>query len=517
MTTVGLAPVPFPPDSPLSEGGPSSILLNPYDRPVILEKETTTSRSAWTMGMNIGMGMGHHHRGRAPPPAVKLVVPPPTITTHVVTPPSGQASPSADGDKSPRIRFAPLPDPNRPRSLSTGHNIGHKVSEGPNGEREYTLELRNMSMDDEACNDNAVDEEAVSGEEDDSDHEDYDWELDSRRKSWATAMSMGSMGSKGMGSAAWSGTKKLVGLKTVNDSATKKTKGSGSFSSTASPMNAMFLSPGRRGSAASTGSNSSSGHRRTASGESRPAPPSGKMLNGRVYGARRASEAAALEKMRREANEPEFVEWGGGGGVGSTRTKKSSHTDPTLSRSLGSKSPFDDDDGGGMSWVRKRREERERKAREAELAAAASAKAPDAEVEGNPGMSPGHRRESVSSISSSGSQREKPTLPLTPHDPHSELSGAFADFAGFGASTPKRQTTLEVAPDARAEDHDEVQHLHTIKIPHARFRRRSEIDDEEEEEVTNSDFEDDDDDDEVALVGRKCAAAAGVEVLARHF
>ncbi|BEI87131.1 hypothetical protein CcaverHIS002_0704770 [Cutaneotrichosporon cavernicola] len=513
MTSIGFAPAPFPPESPVSEVGPSSILLNAYDCPNILEKETTSSKSAWTMGMNIGMGMGNHNnRGRAPPPAVK--VPPPAITTTVVPPSPNPLSSTSDGDKSPRIRFAPLPDPTRPRSLSTGHNVGHKVSEGPNGEREYTLELRNMTMDDEACNDNAVDEESISDEDDHSDHEDYDWELDNRRKSWAAAMSMGSMSSKGMGSA-WSGTKKLVGLKSHHESAAKKSKASGSFGSSTTPVNAMFLSPGRRGSAASTGSNSSSGHRRTASSEIR-APPTAKMLNGRVYGARRASEAAALEKVLREANEPEFVEWGAGGGVGSTRKNKPVTSDSTLSRSLGSKSPFDDDDGGGMSWVRKRREERERKAREAALAEASATKAPDVVVEGNPGMSPGHRRESVSSISSSGSQREKPTLPLTPHDPHTELSGAFADFGGFGASTPKRQTTLEVAPDAKAEEHDEEQHLHMIKIPHARFRRRSEVDDEEEEEVTNSDF-DEDDDEEVALVSQKCAAAAGVEVLARHF
>jgi hypothetical protein len=103
-------------------------------------------------------------------------------------------------------------------------------------------------------------------------------------------------------------------------------------------------------------------------------------------------------------------------------------------------------------------------------------------------------------VSSNGSHREKTTLPLTPHDPHSELSGAFAEFGGFGASAPKRQGTLEVAPDAHADDHDSSHHLHTIKIPGARFRRRSENDDEEEEEVDNSDF-DDDDDEEIELVG----------------
>lgn len=269
-----------------------------------------------------------------------------------------------------------------------------------------------------------------------------------------------------------------------------------------SPKNtAGFLSAGRRGSTASTGSNSSSTHRRAASSEAKPA----KMLNGRVYGARRASEAAAVDKMRREQNEPAFVEWGNQGGVGTNSAAPS-----TLSRSAGSKSAFDDNDGGGMAWVRKRREERERKAREeAEAAAAAAAAAPktSAEDASNPGMSPAHRPDSISSVSSTSSQREKLGTdgPLTPHDPPSELSGAFANFGGFGASTPnKRQSSLEVAPDAAAADHDSEQHLHTIKIPGSRFRRRS--GDDEEEGVDDGDMDDgdfphdEDDDEEVALV-----------------
>lgn len=192
MASIGVPPSPF---QPTIEAPRSSILLNPHERPVIQESR----KPAW-----------QPTRGR--PTAVR-VVPPPIQTT--VIPPSPNRSPnpatgtSDDGNKSPRIRFAPLPDPNRPRSLSTGHNVGHRVSEGPNGEREYTLELRNMTMDDEGLDDNAVDEDSISDEDDDDDR-DYDWENDSRRRSWA--VSMGSMSSMGMGSA-WTGTKKLVGLK----------------------------------------------------------------------------------------------------------------------------------------------------------------------------------------------------------------------------------------------------------------------------------------------------------------
>lgn len=272
-----------------------------------------------------------------------------------------------------------------------------------------------------------------------------------------------------------------------------------------SPKNtATFLSAGRRGSTASTGSNSSNSHRRAASSESKPA----KMLNGRVYGARRASEAAAMDKVRREREEPAFVEWSNQGGM---NTKKKAAPQGSISRSVGSKSAFDDDDGGGMSWVRKRREERERKAREereaALAAAAAGGPAGATEVESsNPGMSPGHRPESISSASSTSSHRENPgNGPLTPHDPPTELSGgAFSNFGGFAASSSnKRQTSLEVAPDAEAAEHDAEQHLHTIKIPGSRFRRRSGDDEDYEDDgdsMDDGDFDDDDEDDEVELV-----------------
>lgn len=69
-------------------------------------------------------------------------------------------------------------------------------------------------------------------------------------------------------------------------------------------------------------------------------------MNGRVYGARRASELAELQKQQREAAEPEFVEWG--------------NAKPEAA-STGRGFLGDDDDGGGMEWVRRRREERQKK------------------------------------------------------------------------------------------------------------------------------------------------------------
>ena len=82
-----------------------------------------------------------------------------------------------------------------------------------------------------------------------------------------------------------------------------------------------------------------------------------KMLNGRVYGSRRASEAAERQKEYKERIEPKFVEWGfgkeGGGGIGSNSGKGL----------LG-----DAEEGSGMEWVKKRREERMKKREEEQKA-----------------------------------------------------------------------------------------------------------------------------------------------------
>ncbi len=102
------------------------------------------------------------------------------------------------------------------------------------------------------------------------------------------------------------------------------------------------------------------GHRRNSSMEvspsrtsSSPGLPTVKLLNGRVYGSRRASEAAERHRLQREQDEPAFVEWGhgkAGGGLGA-------NAPATAGRSL----LGDEEDGSGMEWVKRRREEREKK------------------------------------------------------------------------------------------------------------------------------------------------------------
>lgn len=96
------------------------------------------------------------------------------------------------------------------------------------------------------------------------------------------------------------------------------------------------------------------------------------MLNGRVYGSRRASEAAEREREYREKLEPAFIEWGSSNGVGNNAVSGarsgaglgSSGARPGAGIGGGRRQGFDEDDGGGMAWVKRRREERERKAQE---------------------------------------------------------------------------------------------------------------------------------------------------------
>lgn len=95
-----------------------------------------------------------------------------------------------------------------------------------------------------------------------------------------------------------------------------------------------------------------------------------KMLNGRVYGSRRASEAAEREREYREKLEPAFIEWGSSNGVGNNAVSGGRSGAGLGSSGQGAgvrggrRQGVDEDDGGGMAWVKRRREERERKARE---------------------------------------------------------------------------------------------------------------------------------------------------------
>src|SRR6267142_509416 len=108
-----------------------------------------------------------------------------------------------------------------------------------------------------------------------------------------------------------------------------------------------------------------------------------RMLNGRVYGARKHHRANLFDNIPDE--EPEFVEWGYGGmgsvaaggvwaKVQSDRKFFDGHGGERGRRGASDSGGDAEDDGSGMGWVKKRREERERKKREEQVAQEAASK-----------------------------------------------------------------------------------------------------------------------------------------------
>ncbi|KAH9934981.1 uncharacterized protein B0H18DRAFT_494722 [Fomitopsis serialis] len=103
-----------------------------------------------------------------------------------------------------------------------------------------------------------------------------------------------------------------------------------------------------------------------------------RLLNGRVYGAKRFNNANPFANARSE--EPRFVEWGYGGmgsvqsnGVGANIWAKvqssggvSVGAHESASKSRPSSARDDDDDGSGMAWVQKRRARKEQERKKTE-------------------------------------------------------------------------------------------------------------------------------------------------------
>jgi hypothetical protein len=136
---------------------------------------------------------------------------------------------------------------------------------------------------------------------------------------------------------------------------------------------------------------------RSATSTAQPKPK--RMLNGRVYGARKHHHRSGNVFDNIPDEEPEFVEWGYGG-MGSVRSggmwaKVQSDQKNFLGRTEergragapAAQADDDDDDGSGMGWVKKRREERERLKRE-ELAAPKAASKTDVGSVPNPVPAP---------------------------------------------------------------------------------------------------------------------------------
>ncbi|KAH9967988.1 hypothetical protein BC827DRAFT_1169579, partial [Russula dissimulans] len=123
---------------------------------------------------------------------------------------------------------------------------------------------------------------------------------------------------------------------------------------------------------------------RSATSTAQPQPK--RMLNGRMYGARKHLHQSTNVFSNIPDEEPEFVEWGYGGmgsvNAGGMWAKVQSDQklfighDEERGRRGAPQSSLDDD-GGGMGWVRRRREERERKRLEEEAARKAASKSDD--------------------------------------------------------------------------------------------------------------------------------------------
>jgi len=124
---------------------------------------------------------------------------------------------------------------------------------------------------------------------------------------------------------------------------------------------------------------------RTRSATATVQPKPKRMLNGRVYGARKHHHNSANVFDNIPDDDPEFVEWGYGG-MGSVKAggiwgKVQSdqkffvgHSEDRGRPEAPHSAADDGDDGSGMGWVKKRREERERQKREERSAQEAASK-----------------------------------------------------------------------------------------------------------------------------------------------
>ena len=345
-------------------------------------------------------------------------------TTSTATRPGHVRMPS-----STKIRFAPLPTPNRKRSLSTGR-IVTKAKLEPDGTR--TMERFSDRAD--GGNDSWVSDENEGGREagesavqDEEDDEEEDDEEDTgKTSSWKT-MGMSKKRTSSITSSSYTYTKKLFKPFSSSGGGEEKTAEEPSSMTFGSPLrktlstggmmgSSPFRSAGeqdRRRSFLSTGSlmgnskgdsnSAKRSHMRNGSSSNSEKPdfsslssslgykaetefaPSGasmpktdrrpvKMLNGRVYGGNKAGGKGAGSST---SAEPEFSEWGGlmgagGGGLGSNQSApraaipKLAASGPTTAAPIVKKSGFlDDADDGSGMGWVKRRREQRERERRA--------------------------------------------------------------------------------------------------------------------------------------------------------
>ncbi|KAK4686932.1 hypothetical protein P7C73_g3190, partial [Tremellales sp. Uapishka_1] len=380
-------------------------------------------------------------------------------------------------------------------------------------------EMRGVAVaDDENENDNDM---AVDDEDEDDGGDEGEG---GRAKSWGKSIGMGS----------WRGTKALLTGKKKEEereredggfgAPLKKSVSTGAFTGNSplkltiesdrkkaflgsSPAGITSLLSSKRPSSTLAPTPLASNHRRNSSLESPTSsallgssPTGVKMLNGRVYGGRRLSEAAEAERRRQAKEEPAFVEWGHGKSVGTV-------SDPAEN----------DDDGGGMSWVKRRREEREKERIEKEKAQTASSGisasrslstglSVDTDTDK---LSPIHQTKDLPTpvIHVSQYSPQNTTTPLPPPTPQQPKSEHITQAILI---QPKHTPS----PPMRGRDvFDGVDPLTKPESDEEDGEKEDEDGEKEEEDEDDGDFEEDDEE-EPEL--RTTSSAAGVEVLSRH-
>ncbi|CAE6439592.1 unnamed protein product [Rhizoctonia solani] len=251
-----------------------------------------------------------------------------------------------------------------------------------------------------------------------------------------------------------------------------------------------------------------------------------RMLNGRVYGARRARER--LQPL--PSMEPEFSEWGYGG-MGSVNNGSEYSKLQSKTSSVGGLGGNDEeDDGSGLSWARKRKEKREREAREkreAEEAAAKAAAPAQPEESTNPS-----RPSTETTGSSTTVHAERSETPTAPHTPTGTATAMSPPRPRTVSSPPSRQnSTATVTPDRhhptvvavpahRGRQEASALNNNVVTSPETSperssgsSRRSSSSDDEDAEDSTGRE---DEEEEEEENQKRKTALSAGVEKISRH-
>ncbi|KAF8610712.1 hypothetical protein BDV93DRAFT_24211 [Ceratobasidium sp. AG-I] len=277
------------------------------------------------------------------------------------------------------------------------------------------------------------------------------------------------------------------------------------------------------------------------SGTARPQ----RMLNGRVYGARRARERIQPQPSM----EPEFSEWGYGG-MGSVSTAGEYGKLQSNASSVGGANPGDDDDdGSGMTWIRKRREKKEQEERErkaAEEAAAEAAKASEESAETG-----SEARASTETAHSTPTIHAEPTDMSAPQTPTGQISEPVLGSPGSMQPPSRSNTSPQPAriqhsrnasrqnsgatitadrhvqaiisvPVQHRGRHDAPASGTGVKNPETSPDRSSSdsspqsSDDEDAEGSSSTTGRDDDEEEEEDNEKRKTALSAGIEKISRH-